>query len=87
MEIPGPDDGEDGETSTATGTSTGTHIDWGGDCALCDGHVECGHCLIQAFQDTYRCPPGAGAPEAGCMNLKEWHRDQYGAVYTCFYCE
>ena len=57
-----------------------------GGCAVCDGHVQCGHCLVQAFELTYRCAVGMPAPAASCWDLDEIHVDQNGMAYTCFYC-
>lgn len=67
-------------------SSSGSTVGPGGGCALCDGRVECNHCYIQGEETTYRCPPGLQPPESGCLYLDEWHRDQSGALYTCYYC-
>jgi hypothetical protein len=55
-------------------------------CVVCDGQIECGHCLIEAYEWTYRCTPSATPPDGECWDLRELHVDQYGRSYTCYYC-
>ena len=57
-----------------------------GDCQLCTGTVECSHCYIQAYEDTFRCPPGVPMPGSSCWGLDEVHVDKQGVVFTCYYC-
>ena len=82
----GPDDGFGGYGPIPTGQGAGSGIPADGSCVVCDGTIECGHCLIQAYEWTYRCLPTMPPPDPSCMDLREEHVDQYGRPYTCYYC-
>ncbi len=79
---PDTDPGEFGGTGPASGAGAGSS----GPCALCDGQIECNHCLIEAYEWTYHCVPMAPPPQGSCWDLREQHTDQYGRAYTCYYC-
>ena len=83
---PDSDPGEFGGTGPAVGAGAGSSSLPPGPCAMCDGQIECGHCLIEAYEWTYRCVPMAPPPGDGCWDLREQHVDQYGRPYTCYYC-
>lgn len=75
-----------GETDAEGGAPPGHHPTTIGACVLCDDQVQCSHCYVQAYLDTFRCPPLVLAPDDACWSLDERHVDQYGFAYTCFYC-
>jgi hypothetical protein len=83
----GPLDEETGGAGGApvtTGVGSGsTGVDA---CQICEREVECGQCLVQAFDDTIRCPPAIRILLEDCWSLDEVHTDQYSFTYTCFYC-
>ena len=57
-----------------------------GPCVLCDTDSDCGFCLVQGQERSYRCTLGATAPEFNCMHLLEQYTGEDGIPYTCFYC-
>jgi hypothetical protein len=72
---------------SGTGAGASSGMPPSGSCQLCQANVECGHCLIQGEDETYRCPPSLPPPSPGCLDLLEEHHDQYGQLYTCYYCD
>jgi len=82
----GPDGELGGYGPAPGGPGAGSSGSPDGTCALCDGQIECGHCLVEAYEWTYRCAPAAAPPDGECWDLRELHVDQYGRSYTCYYC-